>query len=294
MFYYPTIQDVLDTHAFQIEKYGGAYGIRDEGAILAALARPQNGYYEGLIEEATALFESLAINHPFVDGNKRTAFAVTDGFLRINGGYKIDVKPNDAYGFLMSLFETNRFKFQPLKEWLASVVVEIEKPKKTEKENPFKLANLDSYWTDFENKRLESKISYFSKKGLRNEVRNLLENEYGFIPEIDYLTRFEYEEIQWIFQEGGEVAVFDFYLPEYHIAIDVYEDDYFDSILELDILDAEEIWKNMREEYFLKQQYARNNAHDLTLIPIDENLGMSPTLYLRSFLYYVGVRPKKI
>ena len=123
--YYPTIQDVLDTHAFQLEKYGGGEGVRDEGGIYSALARPQSGYYADLIEEATALLESLAMNHCFVDGNKRTAFAVTDGFLRING-YKIDVDSIEAYNFLISLFEAKNFKFEPLKEWLVTVVVELE------------------------------------------------------------------------------------------------------------------------------------------------------------------------
>ena len=47
--------------------------------------RPQIGYYDGFIEEAAALLESLAMNHPFVDGNKRVAFAVTEVFLRMNG-----------------------------------------------------------------------------------------------------------------------------------------------------------------------------------------------------------------
>ena len=57
----------------------------DPGALEAALFRPQTGYYEDIVTEAAALIESLAINHPFVDGNKRIAFAAADVFLRING-----------------------------------------------------------------------------------------------------------------------------------------------------------------------------------------------------------------
>jgi death-on-curing protein len=66
------------------------------GALEAALLRPQLGYYEGLIEEAAALMESLANNHPFIDGNKRVAFFVTDTFLRMNGQY-IDCDNSKAY-----------------------------------------------------------------------------------------------------------------------------------------------------------------------------------------------------
>ena len=72
-------------HADQIERYGGSPGIRDPGILEAALFRPQTGYYADLIEEAAALWESLAQNHPFIDGNKRTAFAATYTFLAING-----------------------------------------------------------------------------------------------------------------------------------------------------------------------------------------------------------------
>lgn len=70
---YPTLHEVLAIHALSIEAYGGSEGVRDLGAIEAALFRPQSGYYADIIEEAAALMESLLINHPFVDGNKRVA-----------------------------------------------------------------------------------------------------------------------------------------------------------------------------------------------------------------------------
>jgi death-on-curing protein len=77
---YLTIADVLAMHADQIERYGGADGIRDPGQLEAALFRPQTGYYPDLIAEAAAMWESLSQNHPFVDGNKRTAFAASIPF----------------------------------------------------------------------------------------------------------------------------------------------------------------------------------------------------------------------
>jgi death-on-curing protein len=82
---YLTTAEILSMHHALLEKYGGAVGIRDLGAVEAAAFRPQCGYYSDIIEETAALAESLLFNHPFVDGNKRTAFAACDVFLRING-----------------------------------------------------------------------------------------------------------------------------------------------------------------------------------------------------------------
>src|ERR1700739_2448479 len=82
---YLTTADGLFFHQQLIERYGGARGVRDVGALESALHRPQTGYYDTLIHEAAARLESLVQNHPFVDGNKRVAFAVVDVFLRING-----------------------------------------------------------------------------------------------------------------------------------------------------------------------------------------------------------------
>jgi death-on-curing protein len=79
------------------------------------------GYYAGLIEEAAALMESLANNHPFVDGNKRVALAVTDTFLRLNGSF-IDCDVREAYDHFMYLFESNSFHFAELRSWLEEKV----------------------------------------------------------------------------------------------------------------------------------------------------------------------------
>lgn len=74
---YLTLAEVLAIHADQIARYGGTPGIRDYGLLEAALYRPQTGYYADLMEEAAALWESIAQNHAFIDGNKPTAFAAT-------------------------------------------------------------------------------------------------------------------------------------------------------------------------------------------------------------------------
>ncbi|MCI0482689.1 MAG: type II toxin-antitoxin system death-on-curing family toxin, partial [Candidatus Dadabacteria bacterium] len=80
-------------HYILIERYGGSHGLRDAGALDSALYRPQSGYYEDVIAEAAALWESITVNHPFIDGNKRIGFAVTDTFLRLNG-IKITATPD--------------------------------------------------------------------------------------------------------------------------------------------------------------------------------------------------------
>src|SRR5947199_8577740 len=81
---YLTVAEVLAIHHRQIETCGGAHGLRDVGALEAAVFRPQTGYYNNLAEEAAALMESLANNQPFVDGNERVAFDAPDNFLLMN------------------------------------------------------------------------------------------------------------------------------------------------------------------------------------------------------------------
>ena len=114
---FPTIEEVVAIHDALLSETGGAAGLRDMGALESALLRPQMGYYDGLIEEAAALMESLAMNHPFVDGNKRTALGATDTFLRLNSHF-IDCDNREAYNHFMKLFKTNSFRVAELLSWL--------------------------------------------------------------------------------------------------------------------------------------------------------------------------------
>ena len=114
---FPSIEEIIAIHDLLIEEIGGAHGLRDEGSLASAILRPQMGYYNGLLEEAAALMESLSQNHPFVDGNKRVAFVGTDSFLRMNGFY-IDCGRDAAYAFFMQLFDSNSFRFANLIPWL--------------------------------------------------------------------------------------------------------------------------------------------------------------------------------
>jgi death-on-curing protein len=114
---YLTIADLLHIHADQLRRYGGAEGVRDEGLLLSALARPMGGYYADLIEEAAALWESLAMNHGFVDGNKRVAFASLVVFLAANG-IRLTAEPDDVIDFIYSNLEAGTFNKDVLNSWL--------------------------------------------------------------------------------------------------------------------------------------------------------------------------------
>ncbi len=112
-----TKADILAIHQEQIERFGGASGLRDEGALEVAIFRPQSGYYNDLIEEAAALWESLSQNHAFVDGNKRTAFDSLDTFLAINNA-RLTASPEQVIEFVMGLYDTHTFRFEHLVAWL--------------------------------------------------------------------------------------------------------------------------------------------------------------------------------
>lgn len=114
---FPTLDEVVEIHSVLIEHFGGPKGVRDLGLLESALYRPQTGYYDTLAEMATAMFESLIKNHPFVDGNKRVAFFTTDIFLRMNG-YKLHVEAKQAHSFLMNLFETDSCDMAHLLPWI--------------------------------------------------------------------------------------------------------------------------------------------------------------------------------
>jgi death-on-curing protein len=123
---YLTVADVLGMHTVLMQRYGGAGGVRDPGALEAALFRPQTGYYDDIIAEAAALLESLAINHPFVDGNKRIAFAAADVFLRINGWYL--KRPSMViHKEMLQLFESGTFDIAHLEPWLRAFATTQEK-----------------------------------------------------------------------------------------------------------------------------------------------------------------------
>ena len=94
---------VLGIHDEQVAEHGGAPGLRDKGLLESALARPLNlaSYGEPDIAELAATYAvAIARNHPFVDGNKRTAYVCLETFLTLNG---MDFPASDADAVLMTL-----------------------------------------------------------------------------------------------------------------------------------------------------------------------------------------------
>ena len=116
---YPTLAETLELHDRLIKRFGGTEGVRDKGLLESALMRPQTGYYSSLSLEAAALLQSLNQNHPFVDGNKRVAFAATAIFLRMNG-FRLRVDPDNGESFLISRVIQGKAEIEEIAEWLES------------------------------------------------------------------------------------------------------------------------------------------------------------------------------
>ena len=119
-----THHELLEMHGKLIDRFGGRPGIRDPGLLESALFRPRTGYYKDLAEMGAALFESLIMNHPFIDGNKRVAFFATDVFFRLNG-YKLEVVADEAYSFLIGLLEEDRCDYANLLPWIRRSIVKL-------------------------------------------------------------------------------------------------------------------------------------------------------------------------
>ncbi|MGD9590095.1 MAG: type II toxin-antitoxin system death-on-curing family toxin [Pyrinomonadaceae bacterium] len=111
---------VLAMHSRQLAEHGGGAGVRDLGLLESALARPQNIHaYEpeaDIARLAAAYGFGIAKNHPFVDGNKRTALVATRTFLLLNG-FQLTAPPADKYLTFLSLAEGSLSEDE-LAEWL--------------------------------------------------------------------------------------------------------------------------------------------------------------------------------
>lgn len=115
--WYPSVEDVLAFHDIQIQTFGGASGIRDMGLVEMAVYRPRTGYYRDILEEASALWESFMMNHPFVDGNKRVAADVMLTFLKVNG-MDVTADSQAITKFIYGLFDEKAVTFKNLDAWL--------------------------------------------------------------------------------------------------------------------------------------------------------------------------------
>lgn len=102
-------KDVIAIHDRQIEKFSGSLGIKDKGLLESALAQPQASFggeflHPTIYEQAAAYLYHISMNHPFIDGNKRTAFAVMDTFLRVKK-YYLNLTNDQAYNLVLQLVQ---------------------------------------------------------------------------------------------------------------------------------------------------------------------------------------------
>jgi len=115
-----TFEQVLAIHDNQIELYGGTHGIRELSLLESAVMRPQTTFagrdlYPTLFEKAAVLMHSLVMNHPFIDGNKRTGTVFALTFFEING-FKISSKQEELKHLSLKL-ESKRINLQDLADW---------------------------------------------------------------------------------------------------------------------------------------------------------------------------------
>lgn len=101
------VEDVLEIHDLLIDQLGGTLGIRDRGLLESALAQPQASFsgkflHTTISAQAAAYLYHLSQNHPFLDGNKRTAYGAMETFVRLNG-YKLNFSDQEAYNLVMQV-----------------------------------------------------------------------------------------------------------------------------------------------------------------------------------------------
>jgi death-on-curing protein len=124
---YLTVAEGYSMQHSLIQMFGGVHGVRDKGAVEAAVFRPQIGYYNSIEGEAAALMESLGNNDGFIDGNKRIAFTAADVFLRRNGFY-IEVTGPEGHAFIDGSMERHEFRFAQIVEWIRKHIKPLKSP----------------------------------------------------------------------------------------------------------------------------------------------------------------------
>ncbi len=109
-------------HRLSLQKYGGAEGVRDFNLLKSAAVRPLvtvmgQDAYPDLFLKAAALLESLSKNHPFLDGNKRTAFISAVVFLEVNG-YQLNADQEEAADFVLQIAASSKKETEVIAAWL--------------------------------------------------------------------------------------------------------------------------------------------------------------------------------
>jgi len=121
MIRYLTLIEVLELHRKILEQSGGTLGIRDMGLLESAIAQPRMTFggedlYPSLLEKSAALGFSIIMNHPFVDGNKRTGHAATETFLVLNG-LEINASVDEQERMVLAI-ASGKLEREVFVEWL--------------------------------------------------------------------------------------------------------------------------------------------------------------------------------
>lgn len=116
-----TKEEVFLIHHEVLKLHGGANGVRDTGGLESAIARPYQTFaetdlYPTCFEKAAAIGESIIMNHPFIDGNKRTGYVLMELLLRIEG-LKINAADDGLYTFVINI-STGEIKYEQIVDWL--------------------------------------------------------------------------------------------------------------------------------------------------------------------------------
>lgn len=119
-------KDTLSIHNILVEQFGGGEGIRDEAALESALARPystfdQQELYPTPEEKAAAIIESILINHPFIDGNKRTGYVLMRLTL-MSFGKDISATEEVKYDSVIGV-AAGKIKFDEILTWIKSNII---------------------------------------------------------------------------------------------------------------------------------------------------------------------------
>ena len=125
---YLSPEDLLNIHSVVIDETGGTHGVRDQGALLSLGALPQQAVYGrelyiGIYAKAAVYIRSIIFNHPFIDGNKRSAMMSADVFLQLNG-YQISVPKGGVEEFALTIIR-DRYGIEEIATWLKAHTVRI-------------------------------------------------------------------------------------------------------------------------------------------------------------------------
>jgi death-on-curing protein len=115
------LKDALNIHHILIDKFGGSKGLRDQGALESAINRPYATFddqdlYPTPVDKAAAIFESILMNHPFTDGNKRTAYVLMKLVL-MESGLDFEADQDEKYRMVIASSK-GEMRFEEIKNWI--------------------------------------------------------------------------------------------------------------------------------------------------------------------------------